>query len=734
MRPLRRAVQLVARRLLPLARSIWRRLPAGVRERLGPPLLRVRFALGLGAKARRLRFDRSALPDVVPAGPPRQSLPVARRSSGPSVSVIVPTHDDEAFLETCLRSIVEQGHEDLECIVIDDRSVDGSLDVALSVASSDPRVRIARHEVNAGLAASRNTGLRLAQGRYVCFLDADDFLFQDSIARRVESAEAASGGTVGSWCDWMIVPEDAGLRTEPGPVERHGVVEYGKNQGENQLISTSPLLRLDIVRSLGGFDERFRTAEDFEFWTRLLRNGFRLEEAGMVGVAYRQKRVSMVSADPAAHARNAMHVYRYMERELDDAEVSPLATDPVRHPLPGIPSPVRRAERLVTFLTYAWLSEDPDQVDALLEMVAHEPVIGSIDVRAAAKRALARHSVRVGGIHPDRRSEIEREIADRVEATPGPMPDRHADGLVHAADPSRVTGGTVTSSVVVRRSMPDWRPWDVVLAGSSRFGVRSLLDFGGSLVGRGCSVAALEPGLGGETRRRAHFEGIRLVAHPTGATRLAVTDGASVESTRADVVVALGCSPWLDPGRTPMVRPDVAYVRADWEGELWSSTGAEIRPMSGADGEDLAAGAPVDGQALRRRSSTILVLRSPEDTEGPGRDPIVTAIGDDFELAFGRRLRAPVRVECSPTRVDVVLPFVRAVVVVGRQVPTAALLAGTPVVLLGSPAPDLPGVEAADLATLGRVLDRSTPRPVRPTPALAGAPVVEELVSLLGSR
>jgi CDP-glycerol glycerophosphotransferase len=99
-----------------------------------------------------------------------------------AVSVIVPVFQVEPYLEACLRSIAGQTLRDLEIVVVDDGSTDGSLAVAERFAEGDARVRILR-QPNRGLGNARNAGLAAAGGDLVAFVDSDDLLLPDSLAR-----------------------------------------------------------------------------------------------------------------------------------------------------------------------------------------------------------------------------------------------------------------------------------------------------------------------------------------------------------------------------------------------------------------------------------------------------------------------------------------------------------------------------------------------------------------------
>lgn len=96
------------------------------------------------------------------------------------ISVIVPVYNAETYLADCLESLIRQTHRELEILVVDDGSTDGSAALSERFAGKDDRIRLLRKE-NGGVSSARNLGLDEAKGEYVAFVDADDWLLPDML-------------------------------------------------------------------------------------------------------------------------------------------------------------------------------------------------------------------------------------------------------------------------------------------------------------------------------------------------------------------------------------------------------------------------------------------------------------------------------------------------------------------------------------------------------------------------
>ena len=93
----------------------------------------------------------------------------------PSISIIIPVYNVESYLERCVDSVLAQTFEDFEVILVNDGSTDNSPEICDEYLTVDNRIKII-HKDNGGLSSARNSGLDIAKGRYIMFVDSDDWI------------------------------------------------------------------------------------------------------------------------------------------------------------------------------------------------------------------------------------------------------------------------------------------------------------------------------------------------------------------------------------------------------------------------------------------------------------------------------------------------------------------------------------------------------------------------------
>jgi glycosyltransferase involved in cell wall biosynthesis len=188
-------------------------------------------------------------------------------STRPLVSVVLPAHNRERVLADAIGSVRQQTMSDWELIVVDDASDDGTAAIAEEFAREDARIQVRRHPINRGAQAARNTGIRVARGDWISFLDSDDEYFPYSLEDRIAAAAETKMDVVHSEC----------IAVEHGDNERlFGIPPLNGNVYAALLERPGPafpalLVKRHLIMRLGGLDERIAAYQEWETSIRLAR-------------------------------------------------------------------------------------------------------------------------------------------------------------------------------------------------------------------------------------------------------------------------------------------------------------------------------------------------------------------------------------------------------------------------------------------------------------------------------
>jgi glycosyltransferase involved in cell wall biosynthesis len=234
------------------------------------------------------------------------------------VSIVIPTYNHAHFLARSLRSVLDQTYPRWEAIVIDNHSKDNTDEVVEGFA--DERIRLLKIHNNGVIAASRNLGIREAAGKWVAFLDSDDFWFP----RKLEVVMAAvSQDDVDVLChNEMLVDTRTGARKllRYGPY-RNNFYRDLLLQGNRFSPSATTVRREFLVRHELSFDEQpaYATVEDFALWLNLARLGARFRFIPEVLGEYVIHGTN-TSVRLAAHLSNAETLLRNHVLEIQEFE------------------------------------------------------------------------------------------------------------------------------------------------------------------------------------------------------------------------------------------------------------------------------------------------------------------------------------------------------------------------------------------------------------------------------
>lgn len=204
--------------------------------------------------------------------------------SNPQVSIIIPVYNGEKYLERCLKSVLEQEYRDIEIIIIDDGSTDGSEYIYSKYKEIDKRIVILKQK-NMGVSVARNKGIDIAKGKYIMFIDADDTIEVNMISKMVQSMK--KNKTDISFCGFKVLGNNLRNNDTKALIDCYdynnsGII--GSSEAIKRVISTNPsivfygyiwrnIFDAQIIKKNNiKFPEGIKISEDFMFLLEVLIN------------------------------------------------------------------------------------------------------------------------------------------------------------------------------------------------------------------------------------------------------------------------------------------------------------------------------------------------------------------------------------------------------------------------------------------------------------------------------
>lgn len=217
-----------------------------------------------------------------------------------SISVIIPAYNAESFIAETLNSVLTQSYRDLEVIVIDDGSTDRTAEIVEKIARRDERVRLVFQQ-NAGVAAARNAGIKMARGEWFAFLDADDIWYPHKLEKQLQRFQQLDE-TIGLVYCWSVLIQETSEFTG-------GYIAFDFNGDVGHALTylnfignaSAPLIRRSVIEDVGGFDialkeQQAQGCEDWELYLRIAER-YKFDVVPEFLVSYRQQSAAMSRND-----------------------------------------------------------------------------------------------------------------------------------------------------------------------------------------------------------------------------------------------------------------------------------------------------------------------------------------------------------------------------------------------------------------------------------------------------
>jgi glycosyltransferase involved in cell wall biosynthesis len=183
------------------------------------------------------------------------------------ISVVIPTHNRAHLVRRAVASALAQTFADLEVIVVDDGSTDGT--GALLASLTDPRVRALRLPRRTGAARARNAGVAAARGEWIAFLDSDDEWTADKLARQAALAGGDGAPSVVTCICAVRRGDDVRHTPAPDDLVADDMFTHLLRWNRRPPTTSAYLVARRALLEVGGFDERLPSAQDIDLWLRL---------------------------------------------------------------------------------------------------------------------------------------------------------------------------------------------------------------------------------------------------------------------------------------------------------------------------------------------------------------------------------------------------------------------------------------------------------------------------------
>ncbi|MFX1573980.1 MAG: glycosyltransferase family 2 protein [Promethearchaeota archaeon] len=185
------------------------------------------------------------------------------------VSVIIPTYNRSSFIKETINSVINQTYQNFEILIIDDGSTDNTKDIVLSF--NDQRIQYIYQEHSGFPAVVRNTGMKIAKGEYIAFLDSDDLWFPQKLEKQIKLFEKYPSKLLIS-TNGIIFPAKPYIKFLD--FKKDKIISLNELLRKNIIINSSVLIKRSIINEIGFLDENsiLKSGQDYDYWLRLLKH------------------------------------------------------------------------------------------------------------------------------------------------------------------------------------------------------------------------------------------------------------------------------------------------------------------------------------------------------------------------------------------------------------------------------------------------------------------------------
>ena len=204
------------------------------------------------------------------------------------VSIILTVFNKDKFISKTIDGVFQQTYKNYELIIINDCSTDNSKSKILKKIKNKKKIFYYENKINKGVSYSRNLGFLKSKGKYICFLDGDDFYYKNFLFTSINKLKLNNSDIV--HCSWKRVNENYEFISNyvaPDPQDYKEELLFG-----NIFAPSSLMFRREVILNVGKFKDNYETAEDWEFLVRCAINNFKFSRIKSYNMLYMEHTLS----------------------------------------------------------------------------------------------------------------------------------------------------------------------------------------------------------------------------------------------------------------------------------------------------------------------------------------------------------------------------------------------------------------------------------------------------------
>lgn len=227
----------------------------------------------------------------------------------PKVSIITPTYNSEKYIEETIKSVEGQTYQNWEMIIIDDSSSDNTCEIIRKYIEKDERIKLHRLEKNSGAAIARNVALRIAEGRFIAYLDADDIWYNAKLESQVCFMISNKYGF--SCTSYEVIGDDGKPKNKY--IHMLNSVDYIGFLTNNLLQTVGIMVDTELIPKKHLIMPNLRRRQDAATWLQILKSGNKCYGLDVILAKYRRTENSLSSKKVKA-VKGVWSLYRETEK------------------------------------------------------------------------------------------------------------------------------------------------------------------------------------------------------------------------------------------------------------------------------------------------------------------------------------------------------------------------------------------------------------------------------------